>query len=129
MGDEIESPLQVGGINHAEDASRLRRVLPEIHQDIPCDPLVGSLCAKAVAARKVEQFDLLTMLADELARLLLHGDPRIVADLLTQSRQGVEERGLAAVGIADDGVGLGKHDRQAFSVAKGLRVTNAMGDR
>ena len=46
------------------------------------------------------------MLSDELTRLLLHGHAGIVAHFLPEAGQGVKERGLAAIGIADHGIGL-----------------------
>ena len=53
LGDEVEIPLQMRGIHHAEDTARARRVLPEIHEDIARDALVGGVCTEAVAARQV----------------------------------------------------------------------------
>ncbi len=97
----------MGGVDHAEDAPWARRILTQIEQDVAGDALVGSVTPDAVAARKIEQLHLLAMLADELARLLLDGDSGIVADFLAKTGECVEERGLAAVGVADDGVGFG----------------------
>ena len=115
----------MGGVDHAEDALGARRVLTQIEQDVAGDALVGGVTTDAVTAGQVEQLHLLAVLADELARLLLHGDAGIVGDLLAEAGQRVEERGLAAVGVADDGVRfrahLGGDDRVSLRSVMGNR--------
>ena len=116
------------GVDHAEDALGTRRVLTKIEKHVAGDTLVGGVGPDAVAARQVEQLDPLAVLSDELARLLLHGDARIVGNLLAQPRQDIEEGGLAAVGIADHGVGF----RPDFGRGRGFGLGGAVmgnGDR
>ena len=128
LRDEVEVPLEMRGVDHAEDALGTGRVLTQVKKHVAGDPLVGCMGPDAVAARQVEQFDFLAMLADELARLLFHGDAGIVGNLLAQPRQDVEEGGLAAVGIADHGVGF----RADFGSGRGISLRGAVmgnGDR
>ena len=106
LGDEIEIPLQMGGVDHAENTLRSRGVLTEIEEHVAGDPFIGGMGPDAVAARQIEQLDLLAMLADELPRFFFDRDARVIGNLLPETGQRIEERGLAAVGIADDCIRL-----------------------
>ena len=126
LRDKIEVSLEMGGVDHAEDALGPRCVLTQIEEDVASDAFVGSVRADAVTAREIEQLNPFSMLADELTGLFLHGDAGIIGHLLSQSCQGVEKGRLAAVGIADNGVRFGTHFR-----GRDCRIASAavMGDR
>ena len=64
--------------------------------------LIGAARRQAVGAGQVDQVERLAA-AGHLAFLGLDGDAGIVADVLAQAGQGIEESGLAGVGIADQG--------------------------
>ena len=51
--------------------------------------------------RQVDEVELSAIRQRNLANLLLHGDPGIVGDLLAETGQLIEERGLARVGRPD----------------------------
>ena len=107
LGNEVEIALQVGGIEDTEQALGSRGVLPQVQQHITGDQLVGGMGSQAIAPGKVEEFDPFPVLADELARILLNGDPGIVADFLPEAGEGIEEGGLARIRVAHDGIGFG----------------------
>ena len=102
--NEVEVPLEICGVDDAEDAVGLRRVGPAAEEDVAGDRLVGRAGGERVGARKIDELDRLAVLRVGLAHLLLDRDARIVAHFLLQAGEGVEERALAAVWIAHERV-------------------------
>ena len=81
---------------------RFALLLAEDHID--GDHFVGAARRQAVGAGQVDQVEGLAG-TGHLPFLGLDGDAGIVADALTQAGQGVEEGGLAGIGIADQSSG------------------------
>src|SRR5260370_403253 len=74
------------------------------------DGLVRRAGREGIRAGKIDELDRFAVLRVGLAHLLLDGDAGIVADLLFQAGERVEQRALAAVRVADqrvDGSALG----------------------
>gem|GEM_PF-5562707 len=63
--------------------------------------LVGAGRRQAVGAGQVDQFDRPAVCQRQPARLALHRDARIIAQLLPRAGQRVEQGALARIGIAD----------------------------
>jgi hypothetical protein len=103
LGDHVEIALDIGGIDHADDTVRTRRIGPAAQQHIPQNGLIGRAGIQAVSARQVDQPQFFAMLAVALADLLFDGHAGVVGHLLLQAREQVEERGLPRVRVAHDG--------------------------
>src|ERR1041385_2354706 len=101
LGGVIKMALQIGGIDHDHDQIRRRHLFEPVKEHVARDLFIERLRAEAVSAGQVEHRD------RELARrplqaafLALDRDTGVVADLGAKSGQRVEQRGLAAIGIA-----------------------------
>ena len=103
--DQVEVPLEVGRVDDAEDAVGLRGVAAPAEQHVARDGLVGRARGERIRAGQVDDRDGLAVLGVGRADLFLDGDPGIISDLLLQAGEGVEERALAAVGIAHQRIG------------------------
>ena len=80
-------------------------------EHIADDGLVRRTRRERIGAGQVDDGDRPAVLRVGGAGLLLDGDARVVADLLPQAGERIEERAFAAVGVADEGV-----DRRAAGV-------------
>ena len=72
-------------------------------QNIHRHAFIQRVGTQAVGARQIHQLDFLAEGKFPLPRLLLDGYPGVVAHMLAHPGQYVEQRGLAGVGIADQG--------------------------
>lgn len=64
-----------------------------------CDELFYRICGQAVCAGQVNECNLEAII-DSYAELLFNGNAGVVGNALAGAGKGVEDRGLAAVGIA-----------------------------
>ncbi|MNF62458.1 hypothetical protein D3C84_441400 [compost metagenome] len=94
---EIEGALQIGGVDDVEQQVRLL-ALHEAAGDLLVQARL--LIGQGVDTGQVHQGVILP-LGGKLAHLLVDGDPAPVAHLLAGAGQGVEQGGLAAVGVTD----------------------------
>ena len=99
---QVQVAVEVGGIHDGDDDVRPGLPLLAAEDDVDGDHLVGAARRQAVGAGQVDQVERLAG-AGHLAFLRLDGDAGIVADVLAQAGEGVEQSGLAGVGIADQG--------------------------
>ena len=100
---QAQVEAQVRGIDHAHQQVRRRlgRVAAEHH--VARDGLIEGRGLEAVGAGQVDHAeDAPGARADEAAFLALDGDAGVVGDLLAAAGETIEERGLAAVGDADE---------------------------
>jgi len=100
---QIQVALQIRAVDDVDDQIRML-----IHDEVTRDDFLHRIGGKRVDARQVNQRDLV-LLVVEHAFLFLNRDARPVADMLLGTGQTVEQRGLAAVGIADQCYGLPLH--------------------
>jgi len=102
---KVQVALKIRGVHHDHDEIGRRNFRQPMEQHVARDLFVERLRAETVRARQVEHdHGRVLGRGQEPAFLAFDGDARIIADLRAQSRQRVEERGLAAVRIA------GEHD-------------------
>ena len=94
LDGKVQVALQVGGIHDVDDAVR---GLPD--DEIPGDDLLHGVGRQGVDARQVHDGQGLVAQTGG-ALLLLHRHSGPVAHILVRAGQGVEEGGLAAVGVA-----------------------------
>ena len=99
---QVKVAVEVGGIDHEHDEVGRRRVVLQAEQDIAHDHLVGRRRLQAVAPRQVNDVGAVPRRQFAGAGLLLHRDAGIIADLLPQPGQRIEQRGLAGVRVAKD---------------------------
>ncbi len=71
--------------------------------DVACDRLVGAQRVEAVGAGQIQHAELSARGGAHQAFLALHGHAGIVGHLLAAAGQQVEQGGLAAVGVAEQG--------------------------
>ncbi len=98
---EAQVQAQVGGIDHADQHVGRRLAGIEAAAQVAGDRFVQAGGMQAVGARQVQQRVAAARRRVEAAFLALDGDAGVVGDLLPAAGQQVEQRGLAAVGIAD----------------------------
>ena len=103
LADQEEVACQAAGIDHRHDQVGRRRVRAQAAQHRHRHVLVGRLRDQAIGAGQVNDLDRATIRQHGASGLLLDRDAGIVGDLLPQSGEGIEQRGLAAVGIAGEG--------------------------
>ncbi len=101
LGDEKKVPLEVAGVDHAENGIGLGNAVGFPLQDLPGDLLVGRAGREAVHTGQINQFDRLAMQGVGGTCPFFHRYPGIVAHTLTQAGESVEECAFAGVGIAD----------------------------
>jgi hypothetical protein len=92
---------QVHGVDHAHHQFRRGRVGQAAEQHVTGDGLVERGRIEAVGARQVEHAHAAAVRRGALALAPLDRDTRVVSDLLAAAGQAVEQRGLAAIGNAD----------------------------
>ena len=96
---EVEVALDVGCVDDVQN--HVRRVLGD---EVAGDVFLDGIGRKRIDAGQVDQSGLFALQVK--ARLLaLHGDAGPVAHILVGAGEGVEQRGLAAVGVARQGDG------------------------
>ena len=96
---EIEVALDVGGVDDVQN--HVRRVLGD---EVAGDVFLDGIGRERIDAGQIDQSGFLALQVK--ARLLaLHGDAGPVAHVLVGAGEGVEQRGLAAVGVARQGDG------------------------
>src|SRR3954470_1800578 len=99
--NEIEVSLQIRGIDNAENPIRLRRVSATTEETVARDGSIRRTRGERVRARQIDDSHRLTVLRKRRADFLFDRDTRIIADLLLEASERVEERALAAVRIAN----------------------------
>ena len=92
---QVQPPLQGRGVHHVDDDVHL-----VAEDELPADRLLHGVRGQAVGAGQVHQVDVQPVVLDR-ALHLFHRDPRPVGDLEVGAGVGVEQGGLAAVGVAD----------------------------
>jgi hypothetical protein len=98
---EIEVALEVRRVHDHDHGLRRWHFSDAVEQHVTRDLLVERLRAERVGARQVEDFDRdVRRRAEQAAFLALDGHARVVAHTRAQAGQRVEQRGLAAIGIA-----------------------------
>jgi hypothetical protein len=106
-----QAQLQLGGIDHADQqvGRGLARALAGDH--VARHGLIGTQGVEAVGARQVQHAHGLARGRGEHALLALDRDPGVIGHLLAAAGQQVEQGGLAAVGMAQQGQahGSGAH--------------------
>ncbi len=99
LGGEVEVALEVGGVQHVDDD-----VHGGVGHEPGGDPLILALGRKGIGPRKVHHLHLPSRAFEEAAAPL-HRDAGPVAHVLARPGQGIEDRGLAAVGVAGQSKG------------------------
>jgi hypothetical protein len=106
-----QAQLQLGGIDHADQqvGRGLARALAGDH--VARHGLIGTQGVEAVGTRQVQHAHGLARGRGEHALLALDRDPGVIGHLLAAAGQQVEQGGLAAVGMAQQGQahGSGAH--------------------
>ena len=93
---------QVGRVDDHDDGVRTAIAGDVARQRIDDDLLIGRGRRERVESREIDELDLLPVAEVARARLAGDGDAGVIADALTQARQGVEESRLAGVGVTDE---------------------------
>ena len=96
-------PLKITGIDEANHRIRPRRVRAFALQHRARDFFIRLFCIETVRARQINQAKFIAVPIATGAFLFLNRDARIIRNLLAQTRECVEERGLAGIRIADEG--------------------------
>jgi hypothetical protein len=99
---EPQRQPKIGGVADADDQVGRDLALQPAQHDVACDLLIRGPRAQGIGAGQIDHVDRAARRRRERADLLLDRDARIVGDLLAAAGQGVEQRGLAAVGITDE---------------------------
>ncbi len=106
LTEEVEVAFEVTSIGDAHDGVDRSHLFPPARQQIDDHHFVASAGGKAIEAGEIDDFDPSAGQLN-LARLLLDGYTRIVADVLPDAHQAAEEGRFPRVGIADQGDGAG----------------------
>ena len=116
---QVEVALDVGGVHHVDDAVRLL-----VDDEVPGDDLLLGVGAQGVDARQVHRRAVFE--PAHLARLLLHRHAGEVSHVLVGARQGVEQRGLAAVLVSGQGKyhGVSTSLSSIFAASSSRRVSS-----
>ena len=97
LGGEVEVALDIGGVDDVDDGVRALA-----HDEVPGHDFLHGVGGQRVDAGQVHHGDVLAVHLGP-ALLLLHRHARPVAHVLVGAGEGVEQRGLAAVGVAHQG--------------------------
>ncbi|KAF5289490.1 hypothetical protein FQR65_LT20824 [Abscondita terminalis] len=100
---QAQVQAQVGGIGDADQQFGRRLARMPARDDVARDALVLAVRMQAVGARQVQNTHTPAAGRIQPALLALHGDARVVGHLLSRTGQQVEQSGLAAVGVAQQG--------------------------
>ena len=97
LGGEVEIALEVAGVDDVDD--EVGRMVDELLANVEFLWRIGR---EGVGAGEIDQLDMVALILGE-ARLRIDRDATVVAHALMGAGGEIEERGLAAVGIADQG--------------------------
>ena len=97
LGGQVQVPLDVGGVHNVDDGVR-----PLAHDEVPGHDLLHGIGGQGVDAGQVHDGHRVAVHRGPTL-LFLHRHPRPVAHVLVGAGQGVEQGGLAAVGVAHQG--------------------------
>jgi hypothetical protein len=100
---ELEMPLEIRGIDDADDEIGGGAVLVFSSQNLTRDPLVGRTTLEAEGAGQIDQLEATSMRGEKFARLHLDGDAAVVAHFFGAAAERVEERRFPSVGISGQG--------------------------
>ena len=100
---ETQVQPQVSSVDHADQQVGTRLAAERAEADITRDGFVRAGGDQAVGAGQIENLHMPARRRSEAAFLALDRHARVVCDLLAAARQQVEQRGLPAVGVADQG--------------------------
>ena len=101
--DQAQHQTQVGGVGDADHHVRRRLSGQAPQHGVARDLLVRAAGAQGIGARQVQHRHRSAGRGADQTLLPLHRDAGVVGHLLVRAGQGVEQGGLAAVGIADQG--------------------------
>ncbi len=104
LAEQVEAAGKIAGVGDAEDGVDRRRIGLTAEKHVERDHFVAGTGSKTVQAGQIDEREAAAQVLDQ-AGLLLDGHARIIADALMNAGQGAEQRGLASVGIADEGDG------------------------
>ena len=110
---QAQVQAQVGGVDDADDGVGRLLAVAQAGHHVARDRFVGRGGGQAVGARQVEHAEGAAGRRGEAAFLAFDGDAGVVGDLLARAGQAVEQRGLAAVRIAQQGDQRGADARPA----------------
>jgi hypothetical protein len=98
---QAQDQPQVGGVGHADQGLGRDPRRPAAHHGVAGDDLVGAAGAQGIGAGQVEHAHLAAGGRGQHALLPLDRNAGVVGHLLAAAGQGVEQGGLAGIGIAD----------------------------
>ena len=99
LGGQVEVPLQVGSIDDGQHNVRARFARLPAEDQVHGHHLIGTAWCQTVGAGKVDQIEGLPLMG-HLAFFGFDRDARVIADLLAQTGQGIEQSGLAGIGVS-----------------------------
>ena len=97
---EVQTLIQIGRINNRENAVRRPHALQPTENDIDRDLFFVGVRAQCMRAGQINQFDR-DVIDTNRADMAFNSDARVISDALPQTRQAIEYRAFATVGIAD----------------------------
>ncbi len=103
LADEVEVSFEVIRVHDADNGVGKRGVVRRSEEYVGGNLFVGGSGYKAVSPRQVEQSHLRASAEPEAPFLSLDGHAGVVADPLPEAGQGVKQRRLAGIWIADQG--------------------------
>jgi hypothetical protein len=118
---QAQVQAQIGGVDHAHHHVRRRLALAQAGHHVARDFLVRRVGRQAVGARQIQHAEAVAGAGGERAFLALDGHAGVVGHLLARAGQAVEQRGLAAVRIAQQG----HHGRAGHTGACGATFSTA----
>ena len=98
---QTQVQAQIGGVDHQHDHVRWRGVGTTAEQHVTGDGLVRRHGVEAVGTRQVNHLIAALTGRDELALLALDGHAGVVGHFLARAGKAIEQRSLAAVGVAN----------------------------
>jgi hypothetical protein len=98
---QAQDQPQVGGVGHADQHPRSLLAGQTAQDGVARHHLVGAAGAQGIGAGQIEHAQGAAAGRVQHAFLPLDGNARVVGDLLAAAGQGVEQGGLAGIGIAD----------------------------
>ena len=122
---EAQMQAQVGRVGHADDQVRHRLAGKVPGADVAGDLFVGTVRLEAVGAGQIENLQHPARGRREAAFLALHRDAGVVRHLLAAAGELVEQRGLAAVRVPDQGNAQGRSAHAATSLRTLIRAASA----
>jgi hypothetical protein len=99
---EAQRQPEIGRVGDTDEQRRNFLACESPQHDVPGDDFVEAAGTQRIGPRQIDQPDRQAGRCYRQALLALDGDTGVVRDLLTAAGQRIEQRGLAAVGIADE---------------------------